>query len=114
MKVAEFPFRLLLAEPSNYKVKQSQKINTMKTKIGKLNDTMQFSASSGWHQSYAEERLLSPASCCMNAGLSVSFSRETISLNHTAIDSSNYQSPHAQFGFICFFNSMLDSAQRYY
>jgi hypothetical protein len=50
MKVAEFPFRLLLAEPSNYKVKQSQKINTMKTKIGKLNDTMQFSASSGWHQ----------------------------------------------------------------
>lgn len=41
-------------------------------------------------------------SCCVNAGQSVSFSRETIFLNHIAIDSSNYQSPYTQFGLSIF------------
>lgn len=49
-------------------------------------------------------------SCCINAGQSVSFSRETIFLNHMAIDSSNYQSPPPQLCSICFFNFLLCSA----
>lgn len=42
-------------------------------------------------------------SCYINAGQSLSFLRQTIFWNHIAIDSFNYQSPHAHFGFIFFF-----------
>lgn len=49
-------------------------------------------------------------SCCINAGQSVSFLREAIFLNHTATDSSNYQSPPPTVWLYLFLNFLLCSA----